>query len=232
MSGGMSAPRSLQRGGFVLGLVVGLLVGLVLALGVALYITKTPVPFIDKVPQRTAAQDSAEAERNRNWDPNAALGGAAAQRASQAASAAAAAAVPGAVASDPAAAPAPALVTPAPTPAPAPATAARPGRDPAAILSGQPVPAVSPASATAAAVEAFVYFVQAGAYTRADDAEQQRARLALGGFTARVSEREQAGRTVYRVRIGPFGTRGEADTQQQKLVEQGLEAQIVRVEKP
>ena len=47
--------RGVQRGGFMLGLVVGLLVGLVLALGVALYITKAPVPFIDKVPQRTAA---------------------------------------------------------------------------------------------------------------------------------------------------------------------------------
>ena len=52
----------------------GLLVGLALALGVALYITKVPVPFINKVPQRTAEQDSAETERNRNWDPNAPLG--------------------------------------------------------------------------------------------------------------------------------------------------------------
>ncbi len=64
-----------QRGGFVMGLVVGLLVGLALALGVALYITKAPVPFVNKVPQRTAEQDTAEAERNRNWDPNAPLGG-------------------------------------------------------------------------------------------------------------------------------------------------------------
>ncbi|MBE0547339.1 MAG: hypothetical protein IH627_06755, partial [Rubrivivax sp.] len=64
-----------QRGGFVMGLVVGLLAGLALALGVALYITKAPVPFINKVPQRTAEQDSAEAERNRNWDPNGPLAG-------------------------------------------------------------------------------------------------------------------------------------------------------------
>ena len=64
-----------QRGGFVMGLVVGLLIGLAVALGVALYITKAPIPFINKVPQRTADQDTAEAERNRNWDPNAPLGG-------------------------------------------------------------------------------------------------------------------------------------------------------------
>jgi cell division protein FtsN len=220
-----------QRGGFLLGLVVGLLLGLVLALGVALYITKAPVPFIDKVPQRTAEQDKAEAARNRQWDPNAALGGATAQRAASAAQAAsAAAALPAAPGAAPAAAPATG------------ASAPRPVRDPAAILAGQaggspavapnPIrPAPAPASATAAAVEPFVYFVQAGAFTRSEDAEQQKARLAMGGWTARVSEREQAGRTVWRVRIGPYGTRAEADAQQQKLVDQGIEAQIVRVEK-
>ena len=45
-----------ERGGFVLGLIVGLLIGLTLALGVALYSTKVPIPFINKVPQRSAVQ--------------------------------------------------------------------------------------------------------------------------------------------------------------------------------
>jgi cell division protein FtsN len=223
----MSPRGGFQKGGFALGLVVGLLIGLVLALGVALYITKAPVPFIDKVPQRTAEQDSAEAARNKNWDPNAALGGLAAQRAASAAQAAQAGSGPApltapATAGLPATAVAPAASVPP----------ARPARDPAAILAGQaPAPAPAPASATAAAADAFVYFVQAGAYTRSDDAEQQKARLAMGGWTAKVTEREQAGRTVWRVRIGPYATRAEADAQQQKLVDQGIEAQIVRVEK-
>jgi cell division protein FtsN len=219
----MSPRGGFQKGGFALGLVVGLLIGLVLALGVALYITKAPVPFIDKVPQRTAEQDSAEAARNKNWDPNAALGGLAAQRAASAAQAAQAGS-----GSAPPTAPATAGL---PATAVAPAASvppARPARDPAAILAGQ---APAPASATAAAADAFVYFVQAGAYTRSDDAEQQKARLAMGGWTAKVTEREQAGRTVWRVRIGPYATRAEADAQQQKLVDQGIEAQIVRVEK-
>src|ERR1700736_4224429 len=64
-----------QRGGFAMGLIFGLLVGLALALGVALYVTKAPNPFVNKVPQRSAVQDAAEAERNRNWDPNAPLAG-------------------------------------------------------------------------------------------------------------------------------------------------------------
>ena len=63
-----------QRGGLILGLIIGLLVGLGMALAVALYVTKAPVPFVNKVPPRTADQDAAEVERNRNWDPNAGLG--------------------------------------------------------------------------------------------------------------------------------------------------------------
>jgi cell division protein FtsN len=78
---------------------------------------------------------------------------------------------------------------------------------------------------------AFDYFVQAGAFTRSEDAEQQRARLAMMGQGARISEREQAGRTVYRVRLGPFAAREEADALQVRLRDQGLEAQIVRVER-
>lgn len=203
----MSKRGSSQRGGFVVGLVAGLLLGLALALGVALYVTKAPVPFINKVPQRTAEQDNAEAERNRNWDPNAPLAG---------------------------------RVRPAPAASAPDATgAAGTARDPAAILSGAPpapgpqaapAPAAPPLS-TARGPEPFVYFVQAGAFSRSEDAEQQRARLAMLGQTARITEREQAGRTVYRVRLGPFPTRDEADALQTSLQDQSIQAQIVRVER-
>jgi cell division protein FtsN len=207
-----------QRGGFVLGIVVGLLVGLALALGVALYITKAPIPFVNKVPPRTAEQDSAEAERNKNWDPNAPLAGKAGQRPPAGAAASGVAALP---ASAPAAAARP---------------ASAPGKDPAAILAGAPVPGAavppSPALSGKPALDPFVYFVQAGAYGRAEDADQQRARLAMLGQNAKVTEREQAGRVVYRVRVGPFPTREEADSLLQRLQEQQIESQIVRVEKP
>jgi len=195
-----------QRGGFALGVVVGLLVGLSLALGVALYITKAPVPFVNKVPQRTAEQDQAEVERNKTWDPNAPLAG-----------------KPGARPVAPAAASA---AAPAATPAlpPAPATATKPGRDPAAILSGAP--------STAATAEPFVYFVQVGAFTRSEDAEQQRARIAMLGYEAKVTEREQSGRTVFRVRAGPYESRDAADGAQVRLQEAGVEARLVRVERP
>jgi len=208
------ATRNLNRrprGGFVPGLVAGLLLGLALALGVALYITKAPIPFINKVPQRTAEQDNAETERNRNWDPNAGLGGKSLPRP----------AAPAASAS-PAATSAASAVVAAPV---APAASRPPaGRDPAAILSGGPT--------AAPAGEASIFFVQAGAYTRSEDAEQQRAKLALLGQSAKVTEREQAGRVVYRVRLGPFVTRDEADALKTRLQDSAIETQIVRVEKP
>jgi cell division protein FtsN len=199
-----------QYGGFAVGLVVGLLLGLALALGVALYVTKVPLPFINKVPQRTAEQDAAEVERNRNWDPNAPLGG---KPAARAAASGAVPAAPAAPASPPAKAPAPTATAAVPA-----ASAARP----TAAAASKPVkPGADP----------MIYFAQAGAYTRADDAEAQRAKLALLGVDAKVSERDQSGRTIYRVRVGPFDARTQADTMLEKLQAAGVDSTLVRVER-
>ena len=226
-----------QRGGFVTGLVVGLLIGLAVALGVALYITKAPVPFINKVPQRSAEQDAAEAEKNKHWDPNAPLAGKGAAR--PAASGTVGGGVP-APAQAPSAGSAPvhAAASAAPNPAAAAtggqpaapaASAARPARDPAAILAGQGSASAPSGKSAPPAVAAF--FVQAGAYARQDDAEAQRAKLALLGLSAKITEREQSGRTVYRVRLGPFDAREEAEDAQTKLGGAGIEANLVRVER-
>ncbi|MED5621426.1 SPOR domain-containing protein [Ideonella sp. BN130291] len=221
-----------EKGGFVLGLIVGLLIGLALALGVALYVTKVPVPFVNKVPQRTPEQDAAEVERNKNWDPNAPLAGKQVKPIIHSASAPASGA-----------APAPGAMPPAPAvvgrPAEAPdnrAAASRPvARDPGAILSGQPVsPAAAPMVGGAKSAKpeagAFTYFVQAGAFARPEDAEQQRAKLAMMGMGARVTEREQSGRTVYRVRLGPFDRKEDADAAQERLQAASVESALVRVE--
>jgi cell division protein FtsN len=208
---------SSQRGGFVLGMIVGLLLGLGIALGVALYITKVPIPFVNKVPQRTADQDAQETERNRNWDPNASLSG---RPGAKAASGVVSGAVPAAPAVI--AAPAPVVAAPAPVPA-APAVAAS---SPAKVTVAAPGKAAS-----AAGPDPYVYFVQAGAYTRSDDAEQQRAKLAMQGFSAKVYEREQSGRVVFRVRIGPMDSRDEAEGLQSKVEASGMEANLVRVQR-
>ncbi|WP_397534774.1 SPOR domain-containing protein [Roseateles sp.] len=219
-----SGQRGGQRGGFVLGLIVGLLLGLGLALGVALYVTKVPIPFIDKVPQRSAEQDAAEAERNRNWDPNAGLAG----KGSKAAS--------GVVSGAPAPAPATPASAAAPAPAPAVTAAASAaqaptGKAPAASAAKAEPKGDSKAATAPAAADPYVYFVQAGAYVKAEDAEAQRAKLAIQGFVAKVYEREQAGRTVHRVRMGPLDNREEAEALQRKLEGAGIEANLARVQR-
>jgi cell division protein FtsN len=179
---------------------------------VALYVTKAPVPFVNKVPQRTPEQDAAEAERNKSWDPNAPLAGKPAAR--------------------PASTPAAPAVPTAPPKASAVAEPPKPARDPAAILSGQEPPpiAIAPRSAKPG-IDPFVYFVQVGAFSKPDDAEQQRAKLAMLGYVAKVTEREQSGRLMYRVRLGPYQVRDEAESAQAKLQSGGEVAALVRVER-
>jgi cell division protein FtsN len=96
-----------------------------------------------------------------------------------------------------------------------------------------PAPAASPAARAASkpGASALIYFAQAGAFNRSDDAEAQRAKLALLGMDSKLSEREQAGRTVYRVRVGPFEGRAQADAAIEKLQAAGIEAALVRVER-
>ncbi|MFN5701818.1 MAG: SPOR domain-containing protein, partial [Betaproteobacteria bacterium] len=74
-------------------------------------------------------------------------------------------------------------------------------------------------------------FIQAGAFSKADEAEQQRARLAMLGFAARISEREQGGRPVFRVRVGPYETRDETQGPMDRLQAAGIEVSLVRVER-
>jgi len=47
----------------------------------------------------------------------------------------------------------------------------------------------------------------------------------------KLSEREQSGRTVYRVRVGPFDKRADADAAKEKLDGAGIEAALVRVQR-
>lgn len=199
-----------HHGGTLLGFLIGLLVGLGAALAVAVYVTKVPIPLVDRGVQRDASKDVVEAERNKTWNPNANLGGKT---------------TPQPATTDNTAASAPA--TPAP---PAPTPQASPSPDPlGALIQAQ---TQSPGKvATVEAADPFIYFVQAGAFRNAPEAEAQRAKLAMQGFDAKVSEREQAGRAVYRVRVGPFDKKPDADAMQSRMNELGVETALVRVQR-
>jgi cell division protein FtsN len=225
-----------QRGGFALGLIVGLLLGLAVALGVALYVTKTPVPLMNKGQQRTPEQDAAEVERNKTWDPNAALAGRQAVRPAAPPAPAAASdtavvprSAPVVVDTTAGVKPLPASAPPLPRPDLPPPQSKR---DAAAILAGQPVDDGSEGRAAATAgTDPFIYFVQVGAYSRPEDADQQRAKLAMAGLRATISDREQNGRTVHRVRLGPFDKKDDADAQTERAKAVDAEATLVRVER-
>ncbi len=243
-----AAPRAAarrQRGGTFLGIILGVVAGLAVALGVAIYVAKVPMPFVNKTTSRTSGQDAAEAEKNRDWDPNAPLRNRNGAR-------------PGGATSG--------TVAPAPEPAPipAPAEVARRAQRPAdtrpadtkaadvkpPAVAGRPAPpratsadplgdlataranaAPAPAAPAAPAADPFTYFVQAGAFRTQEDADAQRARLQLMGVDARVTEREQAGRTVYRVRVGPFQNKDAADRVKDRLDGSGFDSALVRVQK-
>lgn len=196
-----------QRGGTLLGFIIGVVVGLGAALAVAVYVTKVPVPFINKGgTSRSPDQDAAEAKKNKDWDPNAPLHGK---------NPAKPAAAPADAASAPAAAKGESKVDGKAETKPA-VTA-----DPLGDL----------AKAKAAAADPFSYFVQVGAFRTPEDAEGQRAKLSLAGIEAKVSEREQSGRMVYRVRVGPFDKRDEAERTKDKLDGAGYETALVRVQR-
>jgi cell division protein FtsN len=206
-----------QHGNTLVGVIIGVVVGLAAALAVAVYVTKVPVPFLNKSPGRSAEQDAAESRKNQNWDPNAPLYG-----------------------KNPAKPlpPAPGVAA-TPSPRASEAAASREaGKDKqpdAPAVTGRPAPADPlgelAAARTGSGSDPFLYFVQAGAFRTPEDAEAQRAKLSLMGIEAKVTEREQAGRQVYRVRVGPFNTKDDADRQKEKLDAGGFDTALVRVQR-
>jgi cell division protein FtsN len=207
---GKQAVKQRQAGSVIVGIIIGVVLGLAAALAVAVYVTKVPIPFVNRGQSRSAEQDAAETRKNRDWDPNAALYG-----------------------KNPAkpAPPTPGLV-PAPPVATIPAPPIASERPPAVKgTPADPLGELAAARTAAAAADPFFYFVQAGAFRTADDAEAQRAKLSLMGVDAKVTEREQSGRQVYRVRVGPFDRKEEADRQKEKLESTGIETALVRVQR-
>ena len=86
------------------------------------------------------------------------------------------------------------------------------------------------ASATPAAAGDARYILQAGSFSASGDAEALKARIALLGLTARVESGEAAGRTVYRVRMGPYGTATDLAEAKQKLGNGGLPALAIKAQ--
>jgi cell division protein FtsN len=219
--------KTKQNGNTLVGVIIGIVLGLAAALAVAVYVTKVPVPFLNKGPSRSPEQDAAESRKNQNWDPNAPLYGKNPAKALPPA--------PGIPAS---AAPPAAKASESVMPVPHKEAAKDSNKDKgpeAPAVTGRPAPA-DPLGELASArsssgSDPFFYFVQAGAFRTQEDADAQRAKLSLMGIEAKVTEREQSGRQVYRVRVGPFNNKDDADRQKEKLDTGGFDTALVRVQR-
>ena len=230
---------SRQRGSTLTGIIIGLIIGLGIAVAVALMITKGASPFTDRSNKMGRPADLEPSQAN---DPNKPMYGnrdaareAAKQLAEREARKAEAAAAP-------APAPAPAA---APAPAPAAATESDPlgqaiagmtaASEPKAARAPAAAPAAAPAGAPAAPAapaaggdDKYIYYLQAGAFRDMSDAEATRAKLALLGFEAAISDRASDSGTLHRVRLGPFNQVEAVNKARAKLLDSGIDVAIVR----
>lgn len=220
--------KNTQRGGTFLGFIMGLVLGLGLSLAVAIYVTKVPTPFSNKNQPRSSEQDSAETQKNKDWNPNTVLQPKAPAEVPASPTATSATSSTATPAATPSASDKPAdkAAADAPKAEPRPAVTADPLGDLAKAKSGLSTPA-----STGNTADPFDYVIQVGAYRTTADADAQKAKLALIGLDAKVSERDQGGRTVYRVRLGPYDDKGAAEKVRAKLESNSIENTLVRVQR-
>ena len=220
-----SASLQRQQGNTLTGVIIGLIVGLAIAVVVALAITKGSTPFTDKsgklgkLAEPTAGQVS---------DPNKPLYGnkdAAREANKQFADKAKAAEA------DPLGAVIAGLKDPADVKAEARTAAADKAADKAAEAA-KPAAAIPPkADAAAATEDKVVYYLQAGAFREMSDAENTRAKLALLGFEAAISDRSNESGVLHRVRVGPYNQVETMNKARAKLLDNGIDVAIVRNQK-
>ncbi|KAF1712490.1 sporulation protein [Pseudoxanthomonas kalamensis DSM 18571] len=89
----------------------------------------------------------------------------------------------------------------------------------------------APAPTTVASADTSArYILQAGAFGATADAEATKAKVALLGLNARVEPAQINGKTVYRVRMGPYGSASELAEAKQKLANGGLPAMAIKAQ--
>jgi cell division protein FtsN len=216
------APHLRQQGNTLTGIIIGLIVGLGIAVAVALAITKGATPFTDR---SNKLAKTAEPTAGQVSDPNKPLYGSkeAAREANRKL-----ADKPKAAEADPLAQVIANMKDPADLKAEGKAV---PAAAVAAAAPAAPAPAHELARVAAAADDKVVYFLQAGAFREMSDAETTRAKLALLGFEASISDRASDAGVLHRVRIGPYNQVETMNKARAKLIDSGIDVAIVRNQK-
>ncbi|MDB5802828.1 MAG: cell division protein [Betaproteobacteria bacterium] len=215
---------SKTRGGTLIGIVIGLVLGLAIAVGVAFFLNKGPKPFADKTGHdRPPAVGKGTDKSN---DPNAPLYGKDARTADAKKDGkdedrfSFYKILPG----DEKASAAPdAKGTPDAKAAPDAKKDAAKGPDVAKADTTAPKDAMSPTGKEQ-------YYLQVGAFGSPGDADNQKAKLALMGFEAKVEAGDVDGKgTIHRVRIGPYTRLDDINRVRSTLAQNGVEASLVRM---
>lgn len=222
-----------ESGSTLYGALAGLLLGLIVAAVVAFYVTKAPVPFVDRASRQ--GDNGKLPDPRQAPDPNAGLYGR----------------------DGPAGAPPTGPTATAPVPLPGAGTTSKPDETPSrlddlgaliatlpstnkpqAAASGQtpaqtqnpsPTPLSKPAPAAKAAPAATgTYYLQAGAFRGESDAESLRARIILLGLPVAVQKAEVNGKPLNRVRVGPFARLDDMNRARGRLGENKIETAVVR----
>ena len=117
-----------------------------------------------------------------------------------------------------------------PLPQPVDAGSKPAARTPTAAPIAGATAAISPTGATPAPADDDTrYLLQAGAFQASGQAEELKARIALLGLSARVESASIGGKTVYRVRMGPYGTASDLAEAKRKLARGGLPGMAIRI---
>jgi len=194
-----SAAAHRQRGNTLLGIIVGFVLGLAVAAGIAYVLNKTPNPFDGKSARSDVVRPHLSSVER---EPAAATDKPRFDFSKI---------LPG---------------TEERKSAPKDEAAVRPG-DKAA--SAAEATAAAKGEKAAPAEKSGKYFLQAGAYQNAADAEDQRAQLALMGVEAvlqTVTVPEKG--TLNRVRLGPYATADEMNQVKAQLLKQGVATAVIK----
>ncbi len=87
------------------------------------------------------------------------------------------------------------------------------------------------ADAAASAKTDVVFFVQTGAFASQSEADAQKASLAMQGMQSQISEGLIDGKSVWRVRIGPFANVDDSGIVRSKLTGMGIKPAVIKVNK-
>ena len=103
--------------------------------------------------------------------------------------------------------------------------------DPIADIATGKSAADAAASAKVDAKTEVVFFVQTGAFASQSEADGQKASLAMQGMQSQISEGLIDGKSVWRVRIGPFANVDDSGIVRSKLSGMGIKPAVIKVNK-